>query len=129
MKEGYKPFVLVNGFPRFVLTPNGVTFSKSAVVKLGCPAIVNFFISERDKILLLKPAHNDDQYAIPFYRENDRSTMSVRINNQDLMNYLCHVNGWDRTKYKYSVDGKVDYKDGTIEFDMFRAEKTLLQKR
>ena len=122
MKEGYKPFILVNGIPSISVTDNGLTFSKSAVVKLGCPAYVNLYIDAEKKMLAVEPGEEGSPQAIAFYRPNDRNIITVRWNNKDLLGYLCAVMNWDLKTYSYKVTGIYDYNENIFEFDMKGAE-------
>ena len=122
MKEGYKPFILVNGIPSISVTDNGLTFSKSAIVKLGCPAYVNLYIDAERKMLAVEPGEEGSPQAIAFYRPNDRNIITVRWNNKDLLGYLCAVMNWDLKTYSYKVTGIYDYNENIFEFDMKGAE-------
>lgn len=122
MKEGYKPFILVNGIPSISITDNGLTFSKSAIVKLGCPAYVNLYIDAEKKMLAVEPGKEGSSQAIAFYRPNDRDIITVRWNNKDLLSYLCAVMNWDLKKYSYKITGTYDYNENFFEFDMKGAE-------
>ena len=122
MKEGYKPFILVNGIPSISVTDNGLTFSKSAVVKLGCPAYVNLYIDAEKKMLAVEPGEEGSPQAIAFYRPNDRNIITVRWNNKDLLGYLCAVMNWDLKTNSYKVSGTYDYNENIFEFDMKGAE-------
>ncbi len=122
MKEGYKPFILVNGIPSISVTDNGLTFSKSAIVKLGCPAYVNLYIDAEKKMLAVEPGEEGTPQAISFYRPNDRDIVTVRWNNKDLLGYLCVVMNWDLKKNSYKVPGVFDYEENIFEFDMKGAE-------
>lgn len=122
MKEGYKPFILVNGIPSISVTDNGLTFSKSAIVKLGCPAYVNLYIDPEKKKLAVEPGEEGSPQANAFYRPNDRNIITVRWNNKDLLGYLCAIMNWDLKTNSYKVTGIFDYDDNIFEFDMKGAE-------
>lgn len=122
MKEGYKPFILVNGIPAISVTDNGLTFSKSAIVKLGCPAYVNLYIDAEKKMLAVEPGEEGSPQAIAFYRPNDRNIITVRWNNKDLLGYLCTIMNWDLKTNSYKVTGVYDYNENIFEFDMKGAE-------
>lgn len=129
MKEGYKPFILVNGIPSISVTDNGLTFSKSAIVKLGCPAYVNLYIDAEKKMLAVEPGEEGSPQAIAFYRPNDRNIITVRWNNKDLLGYLCMIMNWDLKKNSYKIPGVFDYNENIFEFDMKRAEEIIRNRQ
>lgn len=129
MKEGYKPFILVNGIPSISVTDNGLTFSKSAIVKLGCPAYVNLYIDAERKMLAVEPSEEGSPQAIAFYRTNDRNIITVRWNNKDLLGFLCSIMNWDLKANSYKVAGVFDYNENIFEFDMKGAEIIAKNKR
>lgn len=125
MKEGFRPFIMVNGLPSISVTDNGLTFSKAAVEKLGCPAYVKLYINDNEKILAIEASEDDASPAIPFYRENNRGIVSVRWNNKDLLNYLSGLMNWDLKTRTYKVSGVFDYNENVFEFDMKGAKSDI----
>lgn len=118
MKEGYEPFVMVFGTIKLAVTANGVTFAKAVTAKLGYPSYVTLYIDKDKKMLAIKPAKKDDKNAVAFYRPNDRDIAYVRMNNTDLLNYLCLLMDWNLKEHSYVVKGAMDYKEKLIEFDL-----------
>ena len=118
MKQGYEPFMMVFGQMKLSVTANGVTFSKAVTVKLGYPAYVTLLINAEEKLLALKSAESNDKNAIEFYKANDRCIDSVRINNKDLIGYLCSLMNWNVEENSYSIVGRFDYKEKYVEFDL-----------
>ena len=123
MKEGYKPFIMVHGTAKISVSANGMLFSNAAVRKLNFSKYVNLYINNKEKLFAVEPVSEKGLIGCNFYEPNNRGTVFVRWNHKELLRYLSSLMEWNLNKYRYVVEGNVDYKDGIIEFDLKKAVK------
>ncbi len=119
MFENFKKVSLTTGLPYMSITDNGVTFSKSVVIKMGKPQFVILLINEEDNQIAIMTSHKDEEDAIAFTKNS--KVANVRINNKDLLNTLSKMMGWNLKDGGYKVLGDYYSKDSAMMFDLTKA--------
>ena len=114
--QDFEPFQMTVGEPSISITPNGVTFSKAAIIKLGKPEYVKLLIQYDKKLLAVKRSTDDEEDAIAFLSPR-KKTVSVRWNNRDLLNTLLQLMKWD-PKLRYSIIGSYNNELEAMIFDL-----------
>jgi len=118
MFENFKTINLTIGLPYISLTNNGVSFSKTAVVKLGSPSHVLLMINEEEKQIAVKVCEPDDADATPFVRNKKNSTANVRWNNKDFLNTISKMMDWNLQSDGYRVNGEYFSNERAMLFDL-----------
>lgn len=119
--SGFKAFNFSEGVPYVSITPNGVTFNKSVVMKLEYPEYAVLLIDESSKRIAVQACEEGTTNAVPFYRKKESNVLSVRWNGRDLLNTLQGVMGWNLKEMSYRVDGVLLKEDHAILFDLTTA--------
>jgi len=121
MFEDFKIISLSVGLPSVSITANGVTFSKSAIVKLGKPAWVVLLMSEDTRQLAIKVCDKADEGATAFLRNRNAKNMMVRWNNRDLLQTIEKMMKWNLDDQGYKIMGEYFSSENALLFDMNKA--------
>lgn len=119
--ESFKPFNFNEGVPYVSVTNNGVTFNKSAVIKLGYPEHVILLIDEASKRIAIQKCDGDAKNAAMFYKPKQSKVISVRWNGRDLLNTIQDMMGWDLSKEGFRTEGVLLKEDNAMLFDLTTA--------
>ena len=123
MLEGFTKVSMVTGLPSISVTKNGLTFNKPAIVKLGKPTHVNLLQNEEQKKLAIQVCDERDNDAISFLKDAEKSILSVRWNNSDLLKTISQWMNWDLDKDGYRVEGDYYKEENAMIFDLNQAKK------
>lgn len=115
----FKKVNLTTGLPYMSVTDNGMTFSKSAVIKMNKPSYVELLLNEDDKQLAIRACDKSEEGSIAFAK-SAKST-NVRMNNKDFLNTLSRMMGWDLKESGYRVSGEWFEQEQIMLFDMKQA--------
>ena len=110
--SGFKVFNFNEGVPYLSITPNGVTFNKSVVMKLDYPDYVLLLIDSDGQRIALQACDQDTPNAVQFYKPNKRDVLSVRWNGRDL---------WNLRETAYRADGFLLRDERAMIFDLTTA--------
>lgn len=117
--DGFKAFNMNEGVPYASITPNGITFNKSVVMKLEYPEFVVLLIDEDSKRIAVQVCDEIDSHAIPFFKKAKESkVISVRWNARDLLNTLQEMMQWNLKEISFRVDGKLLKEERAMLFDL-----------
>lgn len=119
--DGFKPFNFAEGAPYVSITPNGITFNKSVVLKLAYPEHVVLLIDEESRRIAIKQCGESEQNAAPFYKAKKTNSISVRWNAKDLLNTIADMMGWDLTTKGFRADGVLIRDENAMIFDLTKA--------
>ncbi len=124
MLDGFEVFDFNVGAASASITPNGVTFNKSVVIKLGCPKYAQLLINKQLKQIAVRVCDKEDAKAYEFYSfpPEVRPVRSVRWNHKDLLNSLSELMDWDLKKVTHRVDGKLLPEENAMLFDLTTAK-------
>lgn len=129
MLENFKPYKLTIGSPAVSVTDNGITFNASAVVRIGKPAYVVFYISEKTKQIAIMPCDKSNENATKFFNPNTnmakyRKAFLVRWNYKELTKDIVTLMGWNLSCFTYNAPGVYHSEENIIIFDLDRAVAT-----
>ena len=119
--SGFKVFNFNEGVPYLSITPNGVTFNKSVVMKLDYPDYVLLLIDSDGQRIALQACDQDTPNAVQFYKPNKRDVLSVRWNGRDLLNTIQSITGWNLRETAYRADGFLLRDERAMIFDLTTA--------
>lgn len=119
MFEKFKKVNLTTGLPYLSITDNGVTFSKSVIVKMGKPSFVELLMNQDDKQIAIRVCKKDEEGAIPFVK--NAKAVNVRWNNRDFLNTLSKMMDWDLKEEGYRVLGDWYDSEQAMLFDLTKA--------
>lgn len=119
MFENFKKVNLTTGLPYISITINGITFSKSAVIKMGKPSHVVFLISEDEKKIAVQVCGKDDESAVQFFKNT--KNMNVRMNNKDFLNSLSKLMNWNLEEEGYRILGEWYESEKAMLIDLTKA--------
>lgn len=119
MFEKFKKVNLTVGLPYMSITDNGVTFSKSVVVKMGRPGYVELLMNEDDKQIAIRICDKNEEDAIQFVR--NAKTINVRWNNKDFLNTISKMLDWNLKDGGYRVLGDWYDSEKAMLFDLSSA--------
>ena len=122
MLDGFKQFNMSVGKASVSITENGVSFSKTCVLKMEKCRYVKFFIDEENKRIAIQKALKNDDGSIPFY--NEQKIISVRWNNKELLKTLAKMREWELKGNIFRTDGDYIPEDEAMVFDLKEAERT-----
>ena len=117
--DGFKQINVVTGKPTITITKNGLTFSKNAVYKLELCEFVNLYLNEQKKVLAVQYCAEKTNMSIQFARDDKDF---VRWNNQDFLQMIDKLMGWDHTRNKYKIVGEYYSDEKLLYFDLNLAE-------
>lgn len=122
--DSFKPKRLVTGSPFVSVTKNGVTFTKSAVDKLGYPEYVVILIDEESHRMGIKPAIESNEDATLFVKNGDKKVPNVRWNNGE---FTKELTAWVKDpEYKekgFKVYGEYLPEEQALLFDFEKAQE------
>ena len=104
MLEGFKVVNLMTGQSNISISENGLSFSKTAILKMGKPEYVNFLINSEEKMIAIQVTDENDSSATNFLNPHKKS-ITVRWNNKELLNDLAKLMDWDFKEFYYKVNG------------------------
>lgn len=119
--SGFKAFNFNEGVPYVSITPNGVTFNKSVVMKLEYPEYAVLLIDESSKRIAVQACEESAPNATQFYKKKDSNVISVRWNGRDLLNTIQGIMGWNLKEVAYRVDGVLLKEEHAMLFDLTTA--------
>lgn len=124
MLDGFEMFDFNIGVASASITPNGVTFNKSVVIKLGYPKYAQLLINKQSKQIAVRACEESDDKAYEFYNgsPDKKPVRSVRWNNKDLLNNLSELMDWDLRKVAHRVEGKLLPEENAMLFDLTAAK-------
>lgn len=124
MLEGFEPINLIIGLPSMSVTTNGVSFSKSAIIKLGKPEYVILMINRQNKQIAVQVCDEKEENATPFLKnKSSNSSLIVRWNNKDLLNNIEKIMDWNLDESGYKINGDYIIEEQAIIFDLNKANK------
>lgn len=113
----FKAFDFNEGLPYVSITNNGLTFNKSVIMKMNYPAHVRLLLNEAEKQMAIQICNENDDKAIPFYKEKANKVLSVRLNSKDLISTVERICEWNLKEESYRVNGILLPEDGLMLFD------------
>lgn len=116
--SGFTPFNFSEGIPYVSITPNGVTFNKAVVMKMGYPDFVLLLIDDYGKRIALQACDESTPNAVRFYKPKKGNVISVRWNSKDLLNTIQGITGWNLEEIAFKVDGVLLREDRAMVFDL-----------
>ena len=116
--SGFTPFNFSEGIPYVSITPNGVTFNKAVVMKMGYPDFVLLLIDDYGKRIALQACDESTPNAVRFYKPKKGNVISVRWNSKDLLNTIQGITGWNLEEIAFKVDGILLREDRAMIFDL-----------
>ncbi len=121
--DGFVAFDFNVGVPSASITPNGVTFNRSVVIKMNYPEHVVLMVNKETKQIAIKACTAETQRAVTFYKQQaeNKAIQSVRWNNRDLLNCLSEMMDWDLKKVSHRVEGKLLPEANIMLFDLTKA--------
>lgn len=119
--SGFKAFNFNEGVPYVSITPNGITFNKSVVMKLDYPEYAVLLIDESSKRIAVQACEESTPNAVQFYKQKSSKVISVRWNGRDLLNTLQGMMGWNLKENSFKVDGILLREDRAMLFDLTTA--------
>lgn len=122
MLDGFKQYNMSIGKSTVSVTENGVSFSKTCVLKMEKCQYVKLYIDETNKRIAIQRAQKEDDGSISFY--NGQKIISVRWNNKELLKTIAKMMGWELKGYVYRADGDYVAEEEAMIFDLKEAEKT-----
>ena len=123
MLDGFERIKLTKGLPSISITSNGLTFNRTAVVKLGEPEYVILMKNEKDRLLAVQVCTEEEPDRTPFLSNRGKTVISVRWNNKDLIHTISKLMGWDMSNNGYRVNGDYLNDERAMVFDLKTAEK------
>lgn len=121
MLSGFKSFNFNEGVPYVSITPHGVTFNKSVVMKLDYPKYALLLIDESTKRIAVQACDAYTPNAAQFFKEKKSNVISVRWNGRDLLNTLESMMNWNLSKVGYKVEGILLKEERAMLFDLANA--------
>jgi hypothetical protein len=122
MLEGFERIKLTKGLPSISITNNGITFNKTAIVKLGEPKFVILMKNDANKMLAVQVCDEDEPDKTIFLSSPDKKFLSVRWNNKDLLNTIAKLMQWNLAVAKgYRVNGDYVDEERAMIFDLNQA--------
>jgi len=122
MLDGFKVYYLTTGLPTISITLNGVSFNKTAIVKMEYPEHVLLMINSEEKKIAIQACDADSPGATPYFRKRKgRDIVSVRWNNRDLLSTISKIMGWDLKDSGYRAQGDYLENENAIVFDLSQA--------
>jgi len=115
--SNFKEYSLSNGLPTMTISKSGISFSQTAVVRLGKPDYATLLIDSNDRQIIVKPSSQDDPNAAPFYKES-RKAVSARWNYKDLIQTFEDLMSWKTDIHTYRVEGTYFREDNLLLFDL-----------
>jgi len=125
MLHGFETIKLTKGLPSISITRNGLTFNKTAVVKLGEPEYVVLMKNEPDKLIAVQACKEDELDKTPFLIRKRNKNLSVRWNNRDLISTIAKMMHWNLSGVSkgYRINGDYISEERAMIFDLKEAEE------
>ncbi len=119
--SGFKAFNFNEGVPYVSITPNGITFNKSVVMKLDYPEFAVLLIDESSKRIAVQACDANTPNAVQFYKPKASNVISVRWNGKDLLNTIQGMMNWKLKEVSFKVDGILLKDERAMLFDLTTA--------
>ena len=116
--SGFTPFNFNEGIPYVSITPNGVTFNKAVVMKMGYPDFVLLLIDDYGKRIALLACDDSTPNAVRLYKRTKGNVFSVSWNSKDLLNTIQGITGWNLEEIAFKADGVLLREDRAMVFDL-----------
>ncbi len=113
---GFKKFNLSTGTSSISITQNGVSFSKTAVLRMDKAPFVCVYIDEEGKRFAIQVANENDESATRFY--NNQKVIAVRWNNKELLKTIQKMMNWELKKNIYRVEGDYNSAERALIFEL-----------
>lgn len=122
--SNFKPYAIVSGLPTVSITKNGMTFSKTALIKMGKPDYIKLMINEDEKQLAFFAANEDEDNVIKcMVDKNKKEAVNFRINARDLLYKIASLMGCKFEELNFKVIGELFNEDKVMLLDLNRATK------
>lgn len=118
MLSGFKAFNFNEGAPYVSITPNGVTFNKSVVMKLDYPEHAVLLIDESSGRIAVQACSEETPNATQFYKQKNSNVISVRWNGRDLLNTIQSMMNWNLKEVAFRVEGVFLKEERAVLFDL-----------
>ena len=119
--SGFTAFNFNEGVPYVSITPNGITFNKSVVMKLDYPEYAVLLIDESSKRIAVQACEESTPNAVQFYKPKASNVISVRWNGRDLLNTIQSMMGQKLKEMSFKVDGMLIKEERAMLFDLTTA--------
>jgi hypothetical protein len=83
---------------------------------------VRILINYESRLIAIVKSNKEEEGATSFLSPT-KKVISVRWNNNDLLNSLCELMDWDTDTYTYRVNAVFDKDQGVLLFDLNEAKK------
>lgn len=128
MLEGFVKYDISVGPISVTITSNGLSFSKTAVIRMDKCAYVTFHIDESGKRIAIQKSSADEESAVKFL-ESEKKSISVRWNNHDLLKTLSKMMNWDLSQNSYKAEGEYIPEENAIIFSLKEAKSSPAAKK
>ena len=125
MLHGFEAIKLTKGLPSISITRNGLTFNKTAIVKLGEPEYVVLMKNENEKQIAVQVCEEDERNKTSFLTRKDKAVLSVRWNNKDLVTTIAKMMQWDLSGKGFRINGDYHHEERAMIFDLKNAEEII----
>ncbi|GAB5053687.1 hypothetical protein PESHB5_01860 [Pediococcus parvulus] len=119
--SNFKTYSISTGIIRMTVAKSGISFSKTAVIRLGKPEFACILINSEEKIVVIQKSNKDDEAAAPFFKSG-RKNVTVRWNYRDLLQRLEEMMNWDTNENTYRIDGMYHSEEDVLSFDLKAAQ-------
>jgi len=122
MPDGFKVVSFMPGLPSVSITKNGITFSKTAVLKLKKAEWALLLMNEEQNLLAVRPCNRDEIGATRFFKERKNDAITVRWNNRDFLHTIEKMMDWNLADSGHKIDGEYISSGDYLLFDLKKAE-------
>lgn len=126
--DDFKTVTLSSGPSAITISNSGVSFSQTAVNRMGRPQFVKLMINRDAQMIAIKKTEENDSERTPFYNPK-RKVVAAKWNYSELNNMITTMMNWDTTIATYKVYGQYYADDETIVFDLKEAKVTQKSKK
>ncbi|ALB29846.1 hypothetical protein [Companilactobacillus heilongjiangensis] len=119
--SNFKVYSLSNGLPTMTVAKSGISFSRTAVIRLNKPKYAELLMDVEKKAILIKPSEESNPDAAPFYKE-DRKLVMARWNYKDLIQRFEEMMSWNTDEHTYKIEGKYFMEDNELLFNLNEAQ-------
>lgn len=99
------------------IAKSGISFSRTAVVRLGKPEFVELLMDSDKKQIVIKSSDEGNPNAAPFFKKN-RKIVTARWNYRDLIQTFEEMMHWNTEMHTYKVEGSYLMEDNLLFFDL-----------
>lgn len=123
MLENFQPYNVSVGMPSVSFTPNGITFNKTAVVRMGKPEYVVLYINDIGRQIAIKKTDANDENATSFFKIKKNDVVSARWGSKELLHKIYNMMHWDVKKDSFKVNGVYYQEEEVMIFDLNNVER------